>query len=597
MKRKILMYLAPVMLAAGCTEGVEQPEPIGGTEEEVVVMPPRNLDEAVFHEGAQGWMIPQKDPYTLDNFRAAYEKLASGNSTQTLTRAEAAEFTDASVLKPTHYALRIFPKNEDEQWKIELMEDVKVAYMPFDYVGLTEDEIKALPVAKTRSGGDSESVQPTDDAVFPESYRYTITYTNQETLEGPVPDQTSILPILYVVWPIDKPLPNEMEYEIDYEIFQPYYEEVQTRALGMSIGMLRSLEAEAIGLALDIPVPERVQTRADGYSSFSGRVLDHDLNLNKDVPMARLGLKWQLGSNVIESSTSSDGSYILKIQVPSIDPLLMLVFYFQDVHGRWKITTENSTAPCVGRWAVYYGIPEWENDVVQDWILEDERPVNEIHRAVQYYYNTQTLIASPYYSRGIRIIADINPPNGAYGLFYPDYNSPNNCRIHIYNAGLPDSYLIGTTFHELGHHNHFCGSPSNLRKIPRFLAESYSSFFGWYLSEQYYKSLGWIKTSNRTEITDQGNQTWMIAAHGRDPEYTPLFVDLKDDFNQTERWRPVPRDEIVGFPTRSIRNIVVGSTSWTNVKRQIIEQVGTEYCTATQLNNYLTDYEKNPTVK
>ena len=87
---------------------------MGGAEvdEDIIQLPPRNLDEAVFHEGAQGWMVPQKDPYTLTNFQAAYENLMSGKSSQTLTRAQTDELAAAPELKPTHYAMRIFPKSE-----------------------------------------------------------------------------------------------------------------------------------------------------------------------------------------------------------------------------------------------------------------------------------------------------------------------------------------------------------------------------------------------------------------------------------------------------------------------------------------------------
>jgi hypothetical protein len=118
-----LFLLVPAMFLIGCAGEIELTEPSDGGEK-ITQIPPRNLNEAVFHEGAQAWMIPQKDPYTLDNFQNSCNNLISGVSTQILTRAQTAELSAAPKLKATHYALRIYSKNEDEQWEIELMKDV-----------------------------------------------------------------------------------------------------------------------------------------------------------------------------------------------------------------------------------------------------------------------------------------------------------------------------------------------------------------------------------------------------------------------------------------------------------------------------------------
>lgn len=106
--------------------------------------PTYSLDDAMYHPRLETWIVPQKDPYTLANFQKAYDNLSSGNTSQTLTRAQTDEFSSSQTLQATHYALKIYPKNEEEQWQVELMEDIKVAYIPFDYVQLPEETIETL---------------------------------------------------------------------------------------------------------------------------------------------------------------------------------------------------------------------------------------------------------------------------------------------------------------------------------------------------------------------------------------------------------------------------------------------------------------------
>ncbi len=104
------------------------PEPDFGGGGVTDVMPElrtRSLDGAVYNEVVDAWMVPQADPYTLENFPKAYDKLAAQKSTQTLSKAQAAEFAASKKLAPTHYALKIYPKTEAEQWQVEMMEDVQ----------------------------------------------------------------------------------------------------------------------------------------------------------------------------------------------------------------------------------------------------------------------------------------------------------------------------------------------------------------------------------------------------------------------------------------------------------------------------------------
>lgn len=76
-----------------------------------------DLSKAVYHLSSETWIIPQNDPYELNRILEARDKVGLSS--------------DSCPINATHYAIKIFPKNEKEQWAIELLEGIKVDYTPF----------------------------------------------------------------------------------------------------------------------------------------------------------------------------------------------------------------------------------------------------------------------------------------------------------------------------------------------------------------------------------------------------------------------------------------------------------------------------------
>lgn len=66
-------------------------------------------EKPVFHKGTETFIVHQNDPYTLENFKTALQKLSSGQSQQSLTKAQADCFSSSQELSATHYALKIYP--------------------------------------------------------------------------------------------------------------------------------------------------------------------------------------------------------------------------------------------------------------------------------------------------------------------------------------------------------------------------------------------------------------------------------------------------------------------------------------------------------
>ncbi len=549
------------MLVAGCAQNIDFADPATMTDAPEVVSgtQTRSLDGAVYNEVVDAWMVPQPDPYTLANFQAAYDKLAAGKSTQTLSKAQAAEFTPAKKLAPTHYALKIYPKTEEEQWQVEMMEDVQVAYIPFDWVRLRPAEVEKLPLSKTRSAANT----------FPEKSPYTVTYQNDFATDGgPTGPRTYQLPILYTVWPVAKPLPDDLEYVVDYEVYLPRAA-VQTR----SSDALTILETEAVS-----------PKRAPGLFAipttyeFTKYVKTYDNTLGQAVPMANLKIQMQKGSNISYFTTNSAGMFKITRQVPFVIDEYFLTAMYQDMGGRWTISSSGSLIP-LSTW-----IDAPYSDMEVQTLISSARQENEIHRAVNYFFNNQSVFTKPNQQGGINIVAK-STSDGIIGggLIYSPWDDPY---IVINNSGKTQSEIIGATLHELGHYAHYWATTS-FHDTQAFLQESFASYSGWYLGEQYYLSQGWVFPGGDPQIVGSSWQEWfktddltfvsnnLVGYYGW---YSPLFIDLTDNYNQgATNPNYYPNDQIQGISPGAIWAIASTSRTWLGsgqCREKIVNLVG-----------------------
>ncbi|MDR2911508.1 MAG: hypothetical protein LBV47_09150 [Bacteroidales bacterium] len=589
MKTKFIC-LSVMLLLAGCIQDTELIEPsnetgsFGASE-----IHTRSLDGVVYNAVTDVWMIPQPDPYTLDNFQKTYDNIVANKSSETFTEALAAEFVAEKKLKPTHYALRIYPKSEDEQWKVETMEDVNVAYIPFNYAQLTHEEVEK--VTKTKPAANT----------FTEKSPYTVTHNYTDVTDGgPTGPVTYQLPILYTVWPVDKPLPDELEYVIDYEVFLPSFQ--QESAEYLSLDALRVLENEAVTVALGYAVPILVPataTRAPYYVTAYGTMNCYDNVLGQIVPMPNLKLQYQRGSNIVNFQTDSNGGYSYTISESSPpSPSLIAIGHsafniiFQDPAGKWKITTPNSTNPYTFTTDIMLALPgvpagSYDNEYV---LPANSYNVNEIHRAVNYFYRNQTVFPKYYPSGGTRIIAhDVSGRS--------NYSSSNHY-INIYGYGRTSGDVVGSALHELGHLVHDLNDQYPLYYTHTFLYESFACYASWYLGHEYYKSLGWVSPYPSYDITTRNaRQAWeKIDAMGNtgQGEYSPLFVDLTDNYNQGTNNTYRPNDNIQGVLPSVVWSIASTSYTWTQCRAKLLSYAGTgtgKYYTTAQFNEWIAAFD------
>lgn len=569
---KMLLVLSCTLLLGlgGCTtDYTDDDSQVLEPTDETVGPKTRSLVGAVFNEGAQVWMVPQKDPYTLENFQQAYDNLLSGNTTQPLTRSEVASIADAEPLKATHYRLKIYPKTEAEEWKIEMMEDVKVAYIPFDYVQLTKAESEKVAVS-TRA----------QTALYPDNNPYSVTYDDLETCDGPADPVTFTLPVLYAVWPCDKPLPEDMDYEIECEVFIPSYGVEQTRSTASALNedILQRLENEAISLALGTPVRSRPVTRSK-YNTLSGCILHWDALLRKNVPQPNLKQRFQLGASFWETTTDRETG---RFSIPArpIPDEASYIHLFQS--PKFKITTESSTAPI----ATNYGTVAENWPYMSDQVnMSPDNPTVEytINRAADFFYNGTHLIPKIYYESGIRIIAAAYVSKEYSGLFSYSTNKVAYITIPCNNRNVTNS-VITAVLHELGHFVHYGkkdGNFKNFKAVHNLIKESFACYVGWYLTNKLYAALGYVDNSEEGDynpISFNHRQFWKKTdTEAQEARYSPIFVDLSDKYNQNLRGAVYNVDNIWGVPHPVIVEVAVNSNNWNELKKALIGYIGVYY--------------------
>lgn len=606
--KKLFLLISLGAFFASCSKDLDEGLAPRATEpdaEEAYQMPTTRgaVSTAVYHESAGAWMVTQPDPYALENFRAVHTKLLAGASEQTLTRAQINELAGISELQATHYALRIYPKSEEEQYKYEFMEDVDVSYTPFDYVRLSPEEIETLPAAKTRTGA----------AKYPESYRYTVTYTDIQATEGPMPDRTLILPILYAVWPVDKPLPTDVEYEMDYEVFLPDYAmeaAAKTRSgeAGLSFEALMAIEDEAIARAMGKPVKQRTvetESQTRGFGSFTPffrtAYFKHwDNVVNRLVPVQNVKITYHFGSRKIIYYTDRNGgfptydirfSYDFRTGVLTQRPCALpedTAISIEFSYPKWKIYTADDngiSTPC-GIGILLFDLKRLNYNLYFGSFF-NQGPVLEIARAVNYYYlhqsdipvdwNAPLIWIDSYNKRDPQHLGSFVCPSPTGWQFTP--------YINIYNEySSNQSFPIGTILHELGHWSMWNFKNQSLpykTNADKILAESWASYSGWLLTEKYYRSLGWVKPSYSSlsdlsnwidyNFTGNSRQFWRkTTASGY---YSPLYVDLVDDINQSIVNEDYLEDLISGFPNELIVKMAKESAGWPQLRARLQQSI------------------------
>lgn len=211
----------------------------------------------------------------------------------------------------------------------------------------------------------------------------------------------------------------------------------------------------------------------------------------------------------------------------------------------------------------------------------------EMHPAVNYYYHGPHAVSTWHYESGIRIEAIPEANDKAWGAFY--YSKSSVAYIKIFSTTQrQNNYLAGTILHELGHFTHYGerGGYSGYPAVHKLLCESFASYHGWYITSHYYTGLGYTPSASDT-FTSQDRQGWVNI---NDNYYSPLFVDLQDNYNQSDSNSSKNYDIIKNVPYFIIKEVVANCTNWNSVKAKLREKAG-PYYSLSEINDFFIPYD------
>lgn len=442
----------------------------------------------------------------------------------------------------THRAIRI--DIEDMKQLFQLLADTTlyIQFYPFNY-------------------------EPVKDS-FIHKYNSFIPSSNTEEVECQILDRDLdtryYLPI-YVFWPKDKSIPNELNYDVLYNAFIPR----------------QALNNETLSKG--------------SYPSRDGRLMTYDNRLNQYVPLGNVVIyytskvktilgQWFILPNI--ASVNSNGEFHLAY--PATDQYLRIYL----ANNKFIICEGNSS-----------NVKIILSDTLDNYItgsdsLEINLPTDfflDVYKAAQYYFfqgNELLNQVEKYDTLGSAIdihAIDNSSPDGYLGCFYNN-SSPY---IEVFNAYKTNytgasSKIFGTVNHELGHAtNRARVGQQVMSQTDTVIKESFASFFGWYNVYQYYSS---VATTHQivNNICTQGRQTW--TASSSNINYTPIYIDLFDNYNQhTYSSSPYNQDPISGVPINTILNFALGPTSFHNVYYPLASLIGSYY-TGSEYSAFISPY-------
>lgn len=451
----------------------------------------------------------------------------------------------------SRYALKIQPKTYLQQKQIEQMTGITVSYIPFGYEPMCiPRSAKAFRLTLPHLQDDTREISSSS----------AIRMAGGEYTEGGIMAPSQIkLPALYVEWPVDRVVPNDIDYEIQYV------------------------------------VPKEVDQQRIVYPTRYWLVFQsYDSVLFTNIRLKNLKIRVSKSGSVIsEQLTDSQG----RIKITSdqatyeSEPLTYSITAICS-SPKWtiprEITLSTPIHTSVGTLSQHFNSSSPLDTIYIT--LASSTTEFEIHRAIDYYRNDSHELSSTILSDENSLViaaSDSTVINDIHGNTYWS-DAENVDRITIYDSDENTQTLMGVILHEIGHarKDYAQGASYYCNKQQRLIHESYASFIGYYLSRQYYISKGYSLTgTNYISFNGQNRQNWTYElSHA-----SPLFVDLSDNLNQHTYLSIYVDDTISGVPISSIDQLGKNSIDLTGFINNISPLVGV-YFTQSELNTMLSYY-------
>lgn len=519
-----------LMLMLSCTDGITQERLIN--EEPVSSLTYNSTDDFVF--GSR-----YEIPYSIENLRKAYDTLDPH------TKAE----INLDELSPTHYYVRFAPLN-GEDLDILLNDENLILYeFPMD-----------VEIIKFGSSFHDPSL-PEDRP----TYQYTVVDVNYwETLIKSI----------------------DFEYQKLMEVYMPENQEyyVETKSIFKSNSSYQSLLKAAFELTGHEFIPETKSSWTP-----SGYIKSFDNIAMQCIPIKKVRVRGKHLLKTVEALTDTNGYYCFPNSFNNT-PTMMVVWE----SDMWDIR-DGTTGQAYTSKSCVFGQP-WNVNIY----LSDAEGVRfaAIHRAAyRTFYGFHYNIAPPFYTRKLKLglVDEINNGN-AKGCFN---------RTNLLGAGLDIeiakqsasassfsvSEIFSTTCHELGHALHYTSPLGNYSGSEERMVESWGIYIQYLYTRREYNELGIEAALVLTSSIHSGilfedadfayNFQERVFTIDQDlnefyQEYTPIFVDLYDDYNQLvyydyQFYTIHPNDNIHGLTPDQIMYYAFFSTSFEELKNALIQ--------------------------
>jgi hypothetical protein len=285
----------------------------------------------------------------------------------------------------------------------------------------------------------------------------------------------------------------------------------------------------------------------------SGTIYVYDHLLNRLIPLKEAEVHARYCTHIETNLTNSNGYFYMT------DGFLYKVNYaIKWERGRYDIRNGSISQ------AWYNGPKQKSSWSLNIWAGGKSIMYATIHRAAyKQFYGSNLGIQRPTLAVGKTKICYID----AYGtgVYWGSWSvlgiAPD---IKIWGKDINNNYrntniIFGYTSHELGHqaHSRFIGI-TQFWQTSKLIYESWAQVVEWALTNDEYHTLGSIYNNYNALYYDHenGGQDWTK----QDPnwEYSPIFVDLIDNFNQSIVYGSShPNDNITGYSLQYIQNNIL----------------------------------------
>ena len=513
------------------------------------VLTKANLDDAVYDETSGLYLVPHEDMYELSHVQEVYERL---------TR-------NTNKLAPTHRAIKFTPHEETTAHTLLADTTMWVSRIPFGY----------------RPVGQKKSSHPAPICDLDYS-RTTESLGTSDIVEGP--GNPPVFTPIYARWPVTKDLPSNIQYEILYEIYTPSSPTVIDSSLAAALSpncLTRGVRPDAgSNPAFSSPWQLRFRFYDNVLSAYRNASNIHVRYFDYDTYYT------------YNAYADVNGKVVVPENVPMSSWVIIDLFT-----RNFKVTEDNSSN------YVFELVDIVDNLTELPYTTELGSPVTNIDYNYDFYH--QVFLSARYYYKGsndllnnidklhldtpLRIAAYADTTslthNGISGVgwFFPSANPPY---IEVCQYNISASKIFGTVLHELGHASHYAEMGTQFGLTTSRIKESFASFMGWYNVKKYYHTVLTTDAMVHNACT-QGRQGWQGLSSDY---YTPIYIDLVDDFNQnTILGSSYVIDAISSVPVTDVLNFAIGPKTWSQSKSLMQQEVGVLY-SLSDFNNLVNLY-------